>query len=543
MLKLMKPVDEMLKKKQYKEIWDKYCGFLDLSMEDYMQIQNRLLLEQISLWAPSKLGSGILKGRVPETVEEFRRMAPLTTYEDYADALLLKQDDMLPEKPVIWIQTTWEGGRHPVKLAPYTRGMLDTFRDNVVACELLCTSSEKGQFKTRSNDKILYGLAPLPYATGLLPVTLSEAVSIDFLPPVNEAVEMTFSQRNKAGFKMAMKQGLDYFFGLGSVAYAVSLSLGAMDSGGGLKSLLKCSPKMAFKVLSAKYKCKKEKRKMMPKDLFSLKGFMIAGTDNKCYRDDLEELWGVRPMELFAGTEPSLVGTETWTRNGMYFFPDTCFYEFMPEADMMKSLSDPNFKPRTFLMNEVVAGEKYELVITVLKGGAFARYRVGDVYRCLGTENREDSTRIPRFEYVDRIPTIIDIGGFTRISEQGIKTVIELSGLDVTDWTVRKESEHRPYMHLYVEMSPGALVSAAVSTEILREQVSTYFRYIDQDYRDLKKILGMDPLQVTILACGTFENYRRIHGDIPRMNPSSHEMSALLSSQKPFEGSVYNGRV
>ena len=51
---------------------------------------------------------------------------------------------------------------------------------------------------------------------------------------------------------------------------------------------------------------------------------------------------------------------------------------------------------------------------------------------------------------MDRIPTIIDIGGFTGISEQGIKTVVELSGLPVTDWTARKEfsKENRPYMHL-----------------------------------------------------------------------------------------------
>ena len=32
---------------------------------------------------------------------------------------------------------------------------------------------------------------------------------------------------------------------------------------------------------------------------------MVAGTDNACYKDDLEELWGIRPMEIFAGTEPT----------------------------------------------------------------------------------------------------------------------------------------------------------------------------------------------------------------------------------------------
>lgn len=64
----------------------------------------------------------------------------------------------------VWIQTTWEGGRHPIKLAPYTRSMLDTFRDNVVACLILSTSRKKGSFNVDKTDKVLYGLAPLPYA-------------------------------------------------------------------------------------------------------------------------------------------------------------------------------------------------------------------------------------------------------------------------------------------------------------------------------------------------------------------------------------------
>lgn len=38
-------------------------------------------------------------------------------------------------------------------------------------------------------------------------------------------------------------------------------------------------------------------------------------------------------------------------------------------------MDEPDYKPRTYLMDEVVPGEVYEIVLTVLKGGAFARYR------------------------------------------------------------------------------------------------------------------------------------------------------------------------
>lgn len=93
---------EKLKKHQYNEIWQQYCGFLDLSMEGYMKIQRRLMEEQIQLWSNCGLGQSILKGKHPKNLEEFRKMVPLTEYEDYADILLTKQPDMLPGNPVIW---------------------------------------------------------------------------------------------------------------------------------------------------------------------------------------------------------------------------------------------------------------------------------------------------------------------------------------------------------------------------------------------------------------------------------------------------------
>ena len=321
---------EKLHEYSKEEIWEEYCGFLTLSKEGFMDIQKRLLMEQIELWSSCGLGQSILKGKHPRTIEEFREMVPLTTYEDYAPTLLSKQTGDLPGEPVLWVQTTWEGGVHPIKVAPYTKGMLDTFKHNVMSCLILATSRKKGDFDISVTDHMLYALAPLPYVTGLLPLLFKDEIDIEFLPSVRDAVNMSFKERNVQGFKLGMKKGIEYFFGLGSVLYYVSQSITSMPLGRkkSLKDRLSSiSPKMMARYMVAKKKCRKENRELLPKDLFQLKGFMCAGTDNRCYKEDLERMWGIPPMEIFAGTESTCIGCETWSREGVYFLPDACFYE------------------------------------------------------------------------------------------------------------------------------------------------------------------------------------------------------------------------
>ncbi len=512
------------------EIWETYCGFLNYTMEEFMNVQTRLMEEQIDLWSKSPVGKSILRGKNPKTIDDFRKMVPITTYDDYADVLLAKRKDSAPLNPVVWLQTTWEGGKHPMKVAPYSRSMLDTYRKNVMACFILAASTKKGDFDIDFEDKMLYGLAPLPFATGLLPLLIKEEINLKFLPEPEETKTLTFSEKNKLGFKLAMRQDVEFFFGLGSVVYAVSQSLIESSKGSG-GSLLGYPVRRLLQLYKAKRTSKKEKRPIYPKDLFNLKGFMVAGTDNRYYKDDLEKLWGIRPMEIFAGTEPSLIGTETWCRNGLYFFPNAAFYEFIKEEDYMRLLDEPTFQPNTYLIDEVVPGTKYEIVVTVFKGSAFARYRVGDIYECVGLSSVADETVIPRFRYIDRTLDIIDIGGFTRISKFSIEQAMAHSKVKVVNWIARKQitDTNRPYMKVYAEFDQKYLIDNPMSTTVLKELLITYFKYIDQDYKDLKKILGMEPVDIELLPKDSFKKYEKKYGkSIRKMNASQHDLINLL---------------
>lgn len=523
---------DKLKKCQSKEIWDEYCGFLDMSIDEYMEIQERLLREQLDSYSRCGLGERILRGETPETLEDFRRTVPLTTYEDYADILLNKKKEMLPGEPVVWLETTWESGSRPKKLAPYTREMLDVYTNNILAAMILSTSDEKGKFKVRSGDRGLYGLAPLPYATGLFPLLIDPELEIRFLPPLKEAKHLSFSEQNKRGFMAAMKGGIDQFFGMSSVVYTITKNFENFTSSGSvsLRSLLGIKPSMLCRILRAKYVSARDGRPIKPKDLFDLKCFVCVGTDTALFKEELEEAWGKRPLEIHGGTEPGCMGTETWSRNGLVFFPDNAFYEFIPVSEMLKNEADPSYVPKTYLMNEVSANQDYEIVLTTFKGGAFMRYRPGDVYRCLRTVNEKDGVMLPQFEYVDRVPWVIDIAGFTRITESSIRRVLQLSRLPVGDWFAMKEydGDKRSFVHFYVELDSVTPEAAYLDEQLIKDHFSAYFKHYDHDYKDLKRLLGVEPLVVTLLPRGALKRYEAAYGQTMRkMNPSMQDVFDL----------------
>ncbi len=526
---------DKLEKLSKKQIWDEYCSFLDLSMEDYMKIQFRLLKEQIDDYSQCFLGKRIMKNGVPHTINEFKENVPLTKYDDYQDILLEKREDALPKKPTTWLKTTWESGSRPEKWAPYTKEMLNVYSRNIISAMILSTSSRKGDFKVRSDAKVLYGLAPMPYATGLFPYLIEPEMDLQFMPSIKQARDMSFSTQNKEGFKQALKSGIDQFFGMTSVVYRITQNFDEMINSGSsdASAVFGMTPGMLCKIAKAKYIAKRDNKPIKPKDLFELDGFVCVGTDTALFKHDLEDAWGVRPLEIHGGTETACLATESWGKNGLVFFPDNAFYEFIPKDEMLRNEADPSYVPRTYFMDEVLPNEEYEIVITLFKGGAFMRYRPGDMYRCLRTKNETEGIDLPQFEYIDRVPSVIDIAGFTRFTEKSIASVLQLSNLPIGRWLAKKEysEDKRSFMHMYVEVKSSAANSAFMSEQLILDCFSAYYRKYDHDYDDLKKLLGMDPTVVTVLPEGSISKYEEMRNcKLRTVNPTAADIINLMNS-------------
>jgi hypothetical protein len=519
----MKTLREMLRDDEYDKIWKAYLGFLDLSIEEFMEIQNRLLMEQIELLKHCKLGKKFFGRYRINSVEDFRKHVPLTTYDDYAETLLNKKSVELPSEPLHWVQTTWKGGAGSIKLAPYSKTMVEENTKMFLSSLILSTSKRRGHFNLRNYDKFLYGMAPKPYLTGYAPYILKHEIDFEFLPSTKQAEELSFKNRNVIGFKLAIKNGADLFYGVSSVLVKIGESF-MNDNSGSTKFIMPGNFKQAVKIIKAFWKKKIRKEKLLPKDLFEFKGVVCGGTDSDTYKSQIEHLFGITPLEIFGGTESAAVATETWSRNGLTFFPDVNYLEFIPEEEMKKEQEEKGYNPRTILLDEIQPGNIYELVITKLRGGAFVRYRIGDVMKCLSLSNEEDKINLPQVKYLDRVSNIIDLAGFTRITKQIIGDAIKLSDLGIDNWTACKEfGSDRPYINLYFENNNNH------SLKVIRNNINETMKKVDSDYRDVHTMLGYDPLKLTIVKQGAFdlfkENYK---GAIPKINPAKEEISNLV---------------
>ncbi len=519
---------------KHEEVWQRYCGFLDLDLEDFMKIQKRLLLEQIELLNRSELNNYIMNGVKPRTIEEFRKNIPITTYADYNAFFSKRRKGILPEKPITWMHTSGRSGEY-TKWIPVTERRYRAMGDNIIAVILLSTSKRRGNFNVKNNAKGFYALAPPPFMTGTWARHLEEELPITFFPPIDDAEKMSFSERTKDGVRRAMDEGMDLIGGMSSVLLSIGQNLKDNKTKVNVLPLLK-KPKKLSRLLKGYLKSKLARRSILPKDLWSPKGIMAGGADTAIYRNKIKEMWGKYPLDLYAFTEGGPIAVQTWGYNGMTFFPDLNFYEFIPETEVIKLKSDPSYKPVTVLLDEVKPNQNYELVITNLLGGALVRYRIGDMIRIISLRDDKHNIDIPQMEFHSRSDNVIDIAGFTRLTEKTIWQAIENSGINYAGWTACHESKEHP-LHIYLEVNKVSL-----NVNEITEKIHRSIAELDVDYSNLEDLLKMRPLQVTLLPTGTFNNYtakQQAMGSSlgklkpPHINPSEQVLASLMNLSIP----------
>jgi hypothetical protein len=132
---------------------------------------------------------------------------------------------------------------------------------------------------------------------------------------------------------------------------------------------------------------------------------------------------------------------------------------------------------------------------------------------------------------------LIDIAGFTRLTERIIWQAIERSGVDCKDWTARKEVEEQQRLHIYLELKENGHQREKEVVLAIHQQL----KELDRDYANLESFLGLKALEVTLLPEDAFQAYRlkqQAAGadlarlKIPHINPSNSVIDFLINSSR-----------
>jgi hypothetical protein len=529
---------ELLRQNRKEELWQMCCGFLDLNLDEFMGIQRRLLLEQLSLLENCALGKRIINSPIPQTVEEFQERAPLTTYSDYCPDLIEKREDGLPATPVMWQHTSGRTGEYEYKWIPLTKQFCDHLAKVLLGVAILSGCKERNRIVyLKEHMKMVYAVAPRPYTSGTLVYTLQNEFPLRCLPPMEQSENMSFESRLKEGFLQALDCGLDGFCGLSLALVAVGERFQNSAVTTNVFSLIS-HPGALLRLAKGIIKSKIVGRPLLPRDLWKIKGIMSGGTDCAVLREKIKELWGRYPLDTYTCTEGCVIATQTWDYQDMSFIPHLNFLEFIPENELIKERLDRNYRPETVLLDEVQPGESYELVITNFHGGALVRYRIGDIIRITSRRNDTLNIDIPQMTFERRADDLIDLAGYVRLTERTIWQAIENSGIPYEEWTVRKEVDEKPLVNIFLELKDGFKASESDIALTIYEEIKKLDERVNSGaiYSTLENILCTIPLKVTLLPCGTFPDYvsRRqkegvdlAHVKPPHINPSDEVLLQL----------------
>ena len=532
----MTDLSTLIKQGRKEEIWTKYCGFLDLDVEGFMEIQERLLLEQIDMLGKSLMGRMIMGDVIPASIDEFREVVPLTSYKDYVGYLDSQREDVLPRKPIAWSHTSGRTGEYRFKWVPYTQKMYDRLGEVVISAMILASADKKGDIKFENNDTILLTTAPPPYFGAIVSRATDDLADVRFLPALDLGENMGYAERVQAGFKEAMVKGLDIFYGISSVLVRIGEQF---EQGGSKIKLSKdmLNPSFIWRMLGGLVKSKLQGRPMLPKDIWNIKGIMTGGADTSVYKHLIEKYWGRLPLEGYALTEGGMLAIQAWNFKGMTFYPENDFLEFIPDAERKKEDENPEYAPKTVLLDELELGI-YELVFTNFHGGIFTRYRPGDLFEVIAMKDDELDINLPQVNYYARSSDVINLANFAFLTEKDIWHSLEDAGIEYNEWIARKiVKDNKSYLHLYVEVDPKNHLDESE----VRDMVSESLSKINKDIKDMKEMLEYDPLILNLLNPGAFAAYMEYqqsqgadlgHTKPPHMNPTKEQLGILIKEKK-----------
>ena len=161
---------------------------------------------------------------------------------------------------------------------------------------------------------------------------------------------------------------------------------------------------------------------------------------------------------------------------------DSCFYEFVPVED----------ESRILCLNELEAGREYEIVITNQAG--LYRYKCGDVIKVVGYMNQ-----CPYVQFSHRKGQLLNLTG-EKTTEEHMRVVVEKlaeeAGCAINNWCTCYCLDNHPYHYvLLAENKQGVDLSrySEFADKVLRETNIRYMHFTDNNEIGKIEIRNQEP--------------------------------------------------
>ncbi len=236
--------------------------------------------------------------------------------------------------------------------------------------------------------------------------------------------------------------------------------------------------------------------------------FIYGGVNYEPYRNKFEELIGrkVDSIELFPASEGFFAFQDKQEEKGMLLLLNSgIFYEFIKADEFF----NPN--PKRFTIGEVKTGVNYVMIIST-NAGLWA-YNIGDTVMFT-------STNPYRVVVTGRIKHFISAFGEHVIGkevEEAINEAMKQHGFSISEFTVAPQinppEEGLPYHQWFVEFekTPKNLSEIALTIDKSLQNQNSY-------YKDLITGKVLQPLKITPLPPGSFNNYMKSQGKLGGQN-------------------------
>ena len=198
----------------------------------------------------------------------------------------------------------------------------------------------------------------------------------------------------------------------------------------------------------------------------------------------------------YAASEAFMATARHFGDESYVLVPDGGFYEFIP----MKEGQDET--EETLTIDEVEAGEDYEIIVTNLSG--FYRYRIKDVIRVTGFYNEA-----PLIQFVYRKSQLLSIQG-EKTNEEAVRWTIEQfikeTGIQINDYSVYADTNSEPGHYTFL-LEPDHIIPKE-DIPALRDLLDAKMGQANPSYGSKVRTGVLAPMELVLVQQQTYQLYR-----------------------------------